>query len=230
MMTYLQRFSDDPKASRLRSRVFMLAACWVGAVLPAGTSAADVDPEYWQVVMGRADAIVAPMELIDAVKEGRVREAIARHYVDLSGIHDSRDAAIASLREHLGDYPAMLEPAIDALRRGSDAEVRAVHYAFVGKLSADLTAEQVVAVKDGLTYGVAPNTYNVYLAMLPDLTEEQKAQIMAWIVEAREYAMNAGSAGEKHGWFGKYKGRINNYLSSLGYDLKEAERRMRDEG
>ena len=26
---------------------------------------------------------------------------------------------------------------------------------------------------------------------------------------------------KKHAWFGKYKGRINNYLSAAGYDLKK---------
>ncbi|MCH5720261.1 DUF3826 domain-containing protein [Niabella hibiscisoli] len=33
--------------------------------------------------------------------------------------------------------------------------------------------------------------------------------------------MAAGSSDAKHGWFGKYKGRINNYLASRGYDLKK---------
>ncbi len=56
--------------------------------------------------------------------------------------------------------------------------------------------------------------------MLPNLTEKQKARIMTWLVEAREHAMNGGTSEEKHAWFGKYKGRINNYLSSEGYDLK----------
>jgi hypothetical protein len=75
-----------------------------------------------------------------------------------------------------------------------------------------------------MTYGVAPLTYKGYLELLPDLSEEQKSQILAWLIEAREYAMDAGSAEKKHWWFGKYKGRINNYLSSAGYDLKQAER------
>ncbi|MNR53744.1 hypothetical protein D3C85_1738080 [compost metagenome] len=36
--------------------------------------------------------------------------------------------------------------------------------------------------------------------------------------------MDGGSSKEKHAWFGKYKGRINNYLSKEGYDLtKERE-------
>jgi hypothetical protein len=49
-------------------------------------------------------------------------------------------------------------------------------------------------------------------------------QILAWLKEAREFAMDAENSNKKHGWFGKYKGRINNYLSKRGYDLvKERE-------
>jgi len=57
--------------------------------------------------------------------------------------------------------------------------------------------------------------------MIPGLTELQKKQIKVWLVEAREHAMDAGTSEEKHQWFGKYKGRINNYLSAAGYDMKK---------
>ena len=73
-----------------------------------------------------------------------------------------------------------------------------------------------------MTYGVVQITYNSYLDMLPTLTVEQKQTIMIHLVEARELAMDAGSSKEKHWWFVKYKGRINNYLSAQGYDLKKA--------
>lgn len=63
--------------------------------------------------------------------------------------------------------------------------------------------------------------------MYPDLTGPQKKQIMAWLVEARELAMDGGSSKEKHAVFGKYKGRINNYLSAAGYDAKKAERNLK---
>ena len=75
-----------------------------------------------------------------------------------------------------------------------------------------------------MTYGVCQVTFSGYLAMLPDLTEEQKKHIMFFLVEAREIAMDAGSSREKHQWFGKYKGKINNYLSAAGYDLKKASK------
>ena len=75
-----------------------------------------------------------------------------------------------------------------------------------------------------MTYGVLPITYKGYQAMLPALTTEQKATILAMLTEAREKAMDAGSSDEKHKWFGKYKGRINNYLAAQGYDLKKASK------
>jgi len=73
-----------------------------------------------------------------------------------------------------------------------------------------------------MTYKVLPLTYNAYLDELPNLTEVQKMQIKAWLTEAREHAIDAESSEKKHAWFGKYKGRINNYLSAQGYDMKKA--------
>jgi hypothetical protein len=60
--------------------------------------------------------------------------------------------------------------------------------------------------------------------MLPNLTPEQNKQITDWLTEAREHAMDAESSDKKHAWFGKYKGRINNYLSKAGVDMKQAEK------
>jgi len=67
-------------------------------------------------------------------------------------------------------------------------------------------------------------TYNAYCDELPQLTDPQKAYILAQLKEGRELAMDQGSSKDKHAVFGKYKGRINNYLSKEGYDLKKAEK------
>ena len=75
-----------------------------------------------------------------------------------------------------------------------------------------------------MTFNVVKVTYDATLDMIPTLTEEEKTQILVWLKEAREFAMDAESSKKKHEWFGKYKGRINNYLSKRGYDLvKERE-------
>jgi hypothetical protein len=72
-----------------------------------------------------------------------------------------------------------------------------------------------------MTYNLVAITYNAYLAEVLTLTDAQKAQIKAWLIEAREHAIDAESSEKKHGVFGKYKGRINNYLSAQGYDMKK---------
>ena len=56
--------------------------------------------------------------------------------------------------------------------------------------------------------------------------EEQKTKIKGWLIEAREQAMDGESAEKKTEIFGKYKGRIANYLSSQGYDLKKEGENM----
>jgi hypothetical protein len=63
-------------------------------------------------------------------------------------------------------------------------------------------------------------TYRAYLTQVPELTEAQKQQIMTYLVEARELAIDGGTSEEKHAVFRKYKGKINNYLSAQGYKLK----------
>jgi hypothetical protein len=73
-----------------------------------------------------------------------------------------------------------------------------------------------------MTYKKVAVTYNAYVDELPQLTDAQKTQLKAWLVEAREKAIDAGSSDEKTAIFGKYKGRINNYLSAQGYDMKKA--------
>ncbi|MEP6748352.1 MAG: DUF3826 domain-containing protein, partial [Bacteroidota bacterium] len=101
------------------------------------------------------------------------------------------------------------------------ATLTQLHTDFIAHLKENLTEEQLEKVKDGLTYRVMPITYTAYLDEIPTLTAQQKAKIYDWLKEARELAMDAESSGKKHAVFGKYKGKINNYLSAAGYDMKK---------
>jgi hypothetical protein len=67
-----------------------------------------------------------------------------------------------------------------------------------------------------MTYGKVQFTLNGYLSAYPNLPDENKAEILRLLKEAREDAMDGGSAEEKTAVFQRYKGKINNYLSKAG--------------
>ncbi|HXO74861.1 MAG TPA: DUF3826 domain-containing protein, partial [Puia sp.] len=131
-------------------------------------------------------------------------------YFNLNTVYAERDARL----KQNGDK-AMIQQDVDG-------KVAKLHADYLAKLGAVLNQEQVNKVKDGMTYSVLEVTYKGYQDELPNLTDEQKAYILTSLTEAREHAMDAESSEKKHAWFGKYKGRINNYLSAQGYDMKKA--------
>jgi hypothetical protein len=180
----------------------------------------DINPDYLNTLNNRAGKIVKGMELSDSEQAERVKKIIVIQYYELSKIHDNHDAKLEEIKKLEGEEK---ESAKKELKTKTHAQLYKQHAKYIAHLSAELSQDQVEQVKDGMTYGVVKRTYTGYLNLLPDLTDDQKKYIYANLVEAREFAMDAGSSKAKHAWFGKYKGRINNYLSKAGYDLKQAE-------
>jgi hypothetical protein len=201
--------------------VIWLADC----ALAANTSDAEV--AYTQDITKRADKIVASLGITDEAQKTRVRDLIAQQYRTLREIHAGRDARISEAKQSPGD-PAVADGWAKVNRDAANLKLTDAHRRFVARLSVELTPEQVDKVKDGLTYGVVGITYKRYLELFPAMKDEDKREILADLVEAREYAMDAGKSEEKHAIFGKYKGRINNYLSKAGYDMKKAEKTLAD--
>lgn len=180
-----------------------------------------LDPEYIKVTNERATKIVTKLALGNAEKEKAVTDVIAQQFRDLSEIQDGRDAEIKKIKEDTSLSKEKQNEKIDKLKAKADQSIEKLHKAYLKKLGKQLSEDKITEVKDGMTYGVLPITYAGYQDMLPALTKEQKEYIYNALVEAREHAMDGGSSKEKHGWFGKYKGRINNYLSKQGYDLNK---------
>lgn len=182
------------------------------------------DPEYIKVTNERASKIVEKLGLNNKEKETAVTNIIAQQFRDLSKIHDGRDAEIKKVKDDSTLAKEKQNGKIDKLKANADKSIAKLHKSYLKKLATQLNGEKITEVKDGMTYGVLPITVTAYNDMIPTLTEVQKKYIYDALVEAREYAMDGGSSKEKHAWFGKYKGRINNYLSKEGYDLtKERE-------
>jgi len=205
--------------------VLICAMLWYGVVAAYGqaaTAATEAEAAYTRTITERAQKIVTGLNLTDSTQGRRVRDVIVQQYRDLNTIHEAHKAAVKSIRDRKDTDKAKTDAEIKALENTREEKLAALHPQYLSKLSALLTPAQVEQVKNGMTYGVLPITYKGYQDMLPSLTDEQKKQILDYLTEAREHAMDAGSSDEKHGWFGKYKGRINNYLSKAGYDMKKA--------
>jgi hypothetical protein len=192
--------------------MFALAAL-VARAAEAPASESDA-AQYEADLNKRADGVLAELKLDDAEKAARVKQAVIAQY---RGIKDIDDKSVAGVAK---DDKERLKKAKDDAATAK----KPLHDQFLATLSKDLTPEQVEIVKDKMTYNVVKVTYNGFQDMLPDLTSAQKAYILDQLKQAREIAMDQGSSKEKHEVFGKYKGRINGYLSKEGYDLKKASK------
>jgi hypothetical protein len=172
------------------------------------------DPKYRDTIRKRATAAVSAA-VADESKRDAAIKVVEAHYVGISDAHFDRDAALKAAAED--------KDAVARARAKAEADVAAVHKKFTQDLAALLTPEQCDIVKDKMTYDVRLLTFKAYCEMLPDLTGEQKAKIRELLLSGREEALVAGSASEKHEKFRIAKGKIANYLSGQGYDLKRAE-------
>lgn len=175
--------------------------------------------DYTQVITKRAQKIVDKLNLNDA-KRLAIRTIIVRQYRDLNTIHTELEQKEQSYKASLAKEDAKLQS--EKAYEIAQAKLVKLHGKYLKRLGKELNEEQIEQVKNEMTYNVLPITYKGYLDMLPSLTETQKAQILSYLTEAREKAMDAGSSEAKHAWFGKYKGKINNYLSKEGVETKIA--------
>ena len=162
---------------------------------------------YSKVIRQRADKIVAMLDLKDSAEANTISIIVAGQYHNLNNIHSKRDADKNALKSLNLDKQEQ-DKRRQEIDSAANEELKVLHSKYITSLSQKLSAEQVDKVRDGMTYNVCPITYKAYQDMIPTLTQQQKAQILAWLVEAREHAMDAESSDKKHAWFGKYKGRM----------------------
>ena len=177
------------------------------------------DPAYVETIKGRAQKIVDALGISDDLRAENVRNIIANRYFLLNDIHTEYDKTVKFAKDSLQGKERDKVRQEAANRR--DAELYKHHFELQTALSTYLNEEQIEAVKDGMTYGRVQRDYKAQCEMIPSLTPEERAQVLLWLKEAREFAMDAGDSKQKHAWFDKYRGRTNNWLSARGYDLKK---------
>lgn len=205
---------------------FLLAAAVMLAFGTATANAVELDkqgrdPQYVNTILGRAQKVTDALGITGTDKGTQVLNIVANRYFKLNDIYSERDSIKKVAGTLTGDAKKQKQQEAESTK---DMKLYRSHFGFIADLSLYLTDSEVEKVKDVMTYNVVNVTYKAQCDMIPTLKEEEKVQILAWLKEAREYAIDAESSKKKHEAFGKYKGRINNYLSKRGYNLtKERE-------
>jgi uncharacterized protein DUF3826 len=181
------------------------------SLVSAGTFAAEtnltpqqVEANYTKAIEGRTADILKILALSDTKKIANVHDLIIARYRALNAWHDANDAKLKAARTDTN--------AVAQIR----SSLKTLHNDFLAKLGRNLSPDQVDQVKDKMTYGKVQFTYNGYLTQYPDLSEAHRQKILKLLKEAREDAMDGGSAEEKTAVFQRYKGKINNYLNDQG--------------
>ena len=182
-------------------------------------SASGQHDEYKKVITERSVKIINTLNITDSGKYTDVRDIVVDQYFQLNMIHEADKVTVEDIKKQSFEKDK-LDKAMKEQEEKKKLLLATLHLKFIALLEDQLTQEQIEKIKDGMTYGVLPVTWAAYQDMLPQLTTDQKTQIYSWLKEARELAMDEGSSEKKHAVFGKYKGRINNYLSAAGYNMK----------
>jgi hypothetical protein len=204
----------------LKSYSFLLAILFSNIIYAQSGNQNLKETEYKKVITERVKKIINPLEIKDSAKYHKALSLVVNQYLQVNAIQDESKEKSTAIKSSSLEK----EEREKALKEEDEKKSKLLleqHETFIGLLKKDLSDEQINKVKDGMTYGVFPKTYVAYVDMIPSLTQVQKDKIYNWLKEARELAMDEGSSERKHAVFGKYKGRINNYLSAEGYNVKK---------
>ncbi len=170
---------------------------------------------YNSTVQERSLKIMQALAMNDEDKSNRVFSAIVAQYHALRARDESIDDALWNVAKGSHEWSQQRDEMFPMMSKP-------LHDHFIAAISPDLTPDQLETVKDKMTYGKVQFTYNAYCSIIPNLTEEDKKNILDWLKQAREVAMDGGTSGEKTAIFQQYKQKINGYLKSEGIDVAEA--------
>lgn len=187
---------------------------------PSATNALPMTPEekqaaYNQSIEIRTANILKALAIADSEKSNRVHDIIVTHYHALRARDEAIDDELSDLQRGSDEWRAQRTTILMAMSLP-------FHDRFLAALAKELTPEQIETIKDQMTYGKVKFTYSAYCLIVPTMTDEQKAKVLDLLKQAREQAMEGGSAGEKSDIFQQYKNQINSYLKSNGIDMEKA--------
>lgn len=180
--------------------------------LPAA-SKEDLEAVYTIAIENRTADILKFVDLTDAAKSNIVHDIIIAQYRALRARDEAINANLKTDGKEI-NYTNRAELLL--------TQSKPLHEQFLAKLAVILTPEQIEKVKNQMTYNKVTVTYDAYCAIVPNLTDADKAKVLELLKLARDEAIDGGNAPEKSAIFQKYKDQINSYLDAHGHDTAKA--------
>jgi hypothetical protein len=183
-------------------------------------------------VEAKGQRLAGQLELGDEAKTRQVAEMIGTHYGRVWAWHQQADEKLAQAwaawdeardnsngkqKDELKALTIMTER-IDPLFAEFTPQIQTL----LSGLKKEIGEEKTLALLDRITRSPgAQRTYNAYLAMVPELTEAEKAILWERMAQAREDSLAAWSDKEIVRIFKKYKLRNEFSLDYFGYGYQK---------
>lgn len=195
-------------------------ACLSG--VSARLLAADVDAAIQKRIDQKVTRLVDTAKVTDADKVAKVKAIGAEWFATLFAWHKENDAKLNALWSEWNkarsvvpkdEFPGELVAVkIDE----TYASLKPAYENYIKRLSAELTLEQIDAVKEAWSRSPGmKRTYNSYLEIVPDLSDKDKEVILARMNLAREAAMLTDADKEIVNIFKRHKVKVEQYIGAL---------------
>jgi hypothetical protein len=199
-----------------------LAAAVCAAAPQTASPAGAIDDAMRKRIDQKASKIVESLKLTDAGRAATVK-AIARDWLAvMTTWHKEHDAELNRLWGEWNKARSVVpkdEFPGEVIAHQIDAVYSSLKPAcenYVKRLSAELTAGQVDAIKENWSRSPGmTRTYNAYLEIAPDLTAKDKEVIKARLLMAREAAMLTDADKEIVAIYKRHKVKVEQYVGAL---------------
>lgn len=205
--------------SRSRLIPFIISFLLLGSsLMPAATA----DEATQKRADGKATRLLGTLKLEDTAKAERVKGILSGWYITMWDWHQKNDPQLKELWTQWNQARAVVPkdefPAEVIAHKIDDAytSLKPAYKSFVEKISAELTPEQVDAIKESWSRSPGKmRTYNAYLEIVPDLNDEQKKVLLDRMDTAREDAMLTDADREIVNIFKRHKVKVEAYVGTL---------------